>query len=153
MGLKILCAGCSAEEREAAEAAVRRALGTLPGSWMVSLVKVRNQWSVTLDGPDAGRKGLTLVVPEGRLKESIQEALNKPAKGERAPVAAAAGPEKRDRQQCQKCGRPFAVVYPSAPGEGVRTVQVACPHCWHVGHFPVAEEAALNRDYRAEKVE
>jgi len=161
MGMKIMCAGCSTEERDAAESAVRRALASPTGSWTISLVKVQRQWSVTIDGPDA--KGLTLVAPEGRIQEAIRDALGKPggaarpapiAKAGRAPAGAAdGGPEQRDRHPCQKCGREFAVVYSSGPGADARTVPVACPHCWHVGHFPVPEEAALNRDYRAEKVD
>ncbi|MGH7535847.1 MAG: hypothetical protein ACREMG_09690 [Gemmatimonadales bacterium] len=161
MGVKIMCAGCSADEREAAETAVRRAVASLPGSWTISLVKVSRQWSVTIDGP--GAKGLTLVAPEGRIPETIRTALGKPggasgpaptARAGRAPAGAAdGGLERRDRHPCQKCGQEFAVVYASAPGEGTRTVAVACPHCWEIGHFPVSEEAALNRDYRAEKVD
>ena len=153
MGLKILCAGSAAEEKDAAETAVRRALASLPGSWTISLVKVRRQWSVTIDGPDAQRKGLTFVAEEGRIQEAIRDALTKPERASGPARSPRAGPEQRDRHPCAKCGRDFAVVFSSAPGENTRTVAVACPYCWEVGHFPVSEEAALNRDYRAEKVD
>ena len=45
MGLKLLCAGCSKDERETAEALVRKALGrrTEGGAWTVSLVRVSDQ--------------------------------------------------------------------------------------------------------------
>ncbi len=151
MALRIMCAGCSTEERQAAEAAVRKAVASLPGSWTISLVKVSRQWSVTIDGPSA--KGLTFVAPDGRIQEAIRNALGKPGGAPRPAAVVPATPEQRDRYPCQKCGREFAVVYSAGPGEGARTVPVACPHCWHVGHFPVSEEAALNHDYRAEKVD
>jgi hypothetical protein len=75
MALKILCAGCPADEKERAESDVRRALGrrTEAETWMVSLVKMQGRWSVTLDGPQA--RGVTCVAPDGRIAESIVEAL------------------------------------------------------------------------------
>ena len=89
MALKILCAGCPAEEKERAESDVRRALGRRAEAeaWMVSLVKMQGRWSVTLDGP--ATRGLTCVAPEGRITESIVEALGPVAPPPAAPPPAA----------------------------------------------------------------
>jgi hypothetical protein len=43
------------------------------------------------------------------------------------------------------------VVYEASESSAQETVAVACPHCWKNSHVMVAEEAALSRDYRAEK--
>ena len=195
MGLRIMCAGCSKEEREQAELAVKRALHHVPASeaWTVSLVKMRAQWSVTLDAPGAEVRSLTMLAPESRLGESITEALRN-AQGSRAPAPpttsptpgpsptpralapspaprapapsasrpSAAPPTARpsappagatDRLQCEKCGRPFRIVYESHPGEAQQEAPVACPHCWHGNRARVGAEAAESRDYRAEKLD
>jgi hypothetical protein len=73
MPLKIMCAGCSKDEREPAEASVKAALAGAAGSWTVSLVKIGRQWSMTVDGPDIKHK--TQVVPEGGIKQAIQQLL------------------------------------------------------------------------------
>jgi hypothetical protein len=166
MPLKVLLAGCSKEEREQAESQVRQALGRrAEGSpWTVSLVRIAGQWSVTLDGPSEGVRALTLVAPEGRLREAIVQALtgqaptgHAPSSGgapSRAPAArgpAARAGEQRGPSRCNKCGQAFVVVYDAAPDEPEETVAVACPHCWQVNHVLVAEGAAETRDYRAEK--
>ena len=81
-----MCAGCPKNEREPAEAAVKAALGQVAGSWTVSLVKIGRQWSVGVDGPEVKHK--TLVVPEGGIKQAIQELLSgpAPASSQGAPV-------------------------------------------------------------------
>ena len=58
-----------------------------------------------------------------------------------------------ERLQCEKCGRPFRVVYESQPGEAMEVAPVACPHCWHGNRVRVGAEAAESRDYRAEKLD
>ena len=76
MSLKVMCAGCSAEERERAESDVRRALGaraTGSETWIVSVINLQSRWSVTLDGP--GIRALNCAAAPGRLAEAIQEAL------------------------------------------------------------------------------
>jgi len=150
MGLKLLCAGCSKDERAQAEAAVRQALGRKAedGAWTVSLVRITGRWSVTLDGPAFGVRALTLVAPEGRLREAIVEALQKPAA---PPTGQAGGAERRAPGQCEKCRGRFVVIYEARPEEAEESVAVACPHCWHVNHVLVGETAAEARDYRAEK--
>ena len=93
MSVKVLCAGCSKEEREQAEADVRKALADRAASdeWMVSLVKLADRWSVTLDAPAARLRGVTVVAPQGRLADSIREALrNAPPRGAAAAGASAA---------------------------------------------------------------
>ena len=97
MGLKLMCAGCSKDEREAAEADVRKALGrrTEGGAWIVSLVRISDQWSITLDGSSYGVRSMTLVAPEGRLYETIAEALEPRAASADAP--AATGPRSSTR--------------------------------------------------------
>ena len=175
MGLRIMCAGCSKEERDQAELEVKRALRHVPAAeaWTVSLVKMRAQWSVTLDAPAADVRALTVLAPESRLGESIEEALRKtqgsrspapptfrptapptsrpPATPASRPPASSAGTA--ERLQCEKCGRPFKVVYESHPGEMPEEAPVACPHCWHVNRVRVGAEAAESRDYRAEKLD
>jgi hypothetical protein len=176
VALKVLCAGCSKDEREQAELAVRQALGKRAdgGAWTVSLVRIANQWSVTLDGPAQGVPALTLVAPGDGLREAIVTALGKPAESSRgagvnpAPLAsggagkapqtpAAPSPAQSKAAassgpcQCEKCGEAFVVVYDAAPDEAEETVAVACPHCWKINHVLVGETAAETRDYRAEK--
>lgn len=155
MGLKLLCAGCSKDERQHAEATVRQALGQKAetGAWTVSLVKAAGQWSITLDGPSAGTPARTLVAPLDRLRESITDALGAgdAAGGSEAPAVQARTAESRSPCQCDKCRRGFVVVYEGFPDEGEEGVAVACPHCWQVNRVLVAESAAEAIDYRAEK--
>jgi hypothetical protein len=178
MSVKVLCAGCSKEEREQAEADVRKALADRAAAdeWTVSLVKLADRWSVTLDAPAARLRGVTVVAPQGRLTDSIRDALRSatpraaagtPATsaGARAPARPAAGPASPPgaarpspaaatsggRLLCEKCGGGFVVVFDSRPGESLETAPVACPHCWHVNRVLIDAEAAFNRDYRAEK--
>jgi hypothetical protein len=91
MGVKILCAGCSKEERELAEADVKKALAERAAGdeWMVSLVKLADRWSVTLDAPAARLRAVTIMAPQGRLTDSIREALKSglPPPAAAAPVA------------------------------------------------------------------
>ena len=178
-----MCAGCSKEERDQAEVTVKRALRHVPATeaWTVSLVKMRAQWSVTLDAPAADVRALTVLAPESRLGESITEALRNtqsarapastpptsyppvatsrpPVATSRPPVAPAARPPvphggAMERLQCEKCGRPFRVIYESVPGEQSAEAPVACPHCWHGNRVRVGAEAAESRDYRAEKLD
>jgi hypothetical protein len=149
MPLKVLCAGASKDEREHAEAAVRKALKERAenGAWSVSLVKVAGQWSVTIDAPSI--RALTLMAPAGGLGEAITRALEGTAP-QPAP-AQARSDENRNAYQCEKCGERFVVRYEAMPGEGEVSVPVACPHCWQVNHLLVAESAAEAMDYRAEK--
>ena len=195
-----MCAGCSKEERDQAELEVKRALRHVPAAeaWTVSLVKMRAQWSVTLDAPAADVRALNVLAAEGRLGASIEEALRNtvgsgtsatpahsrppvpaasrpavpptsrpaapPASRPAAPPASrptaqpaarspARPPGSAERLQCEKCGRPFRVVYESLPGEPSVEVPVACPHCWHGNRVRVGAEAAESRDYRAEKLD
>ncbi len=211
MPLKVMCAGCPKDEREPAEAAVKAALSQAAGSWTVSLVKIGQQWSVTVDGPEVKHK--TAMVPSGGIRQAIQGMLPAPTpaapppaampraplpptKAAPAPLARAAPAptpapkpapapvrtatpaavartpssapsraptsptrvpypakpgERQDRYDCQYCGGAFVVIYESGLDSAQETVAVACPHCWKNSHVMVAEEAALSRDYRAEK--
>jgi DNA-directed RNA polymerase subunit RPC12/RpoP len=171
MSLKILCAGCSQEEREQAESDVRRALGSRAdgAAWTVSLVKVAGRWSVTLAHPPAAT--ITCVAPQGRLADAIGELLGgggpPVAAAAKSPVSAAAarspaapaargGAPARGRGQathheCESCREPFVVRYEAGPDEAEETVPVACPHCWHRNYVLVAESAAETREYTAEK--
>jgi hypothetical protein len=60
--------------------------------------------------------------------------------------------ERREIHQCAKCKRRFAVVYDSLPNEPRHTVSVACPHCWEVDRVDIGENAALARQYRADRL-
>ncbi len=159
-----MCAGCSKDEREQAEASVRQALGQAADTdaWTVSLVKLGAQWSVRLDALTAPGRARTLVAPEGKLAESIAEALRGaqldcPASPPITPAAslpaAAAAPEPAGGIPCLKCGRAFTVVYDVHAGEPLQEAPVACPYCWHVNRVQIGAEAAQSSDYRAEKLE
>ena len=76
MPLKIMCAGCSKDERDTAESIVKAALGTATGSWMISLVKIGRQWSVTVDGPEVKQK--TLMVPDGSIPQALRDLVPPP---------------------------------------------------------------------------
>jgi hypothetical protein len=175
MSLKVLCAGCSKEERAAVEAEVAAALGTRARNdpWTVSLVKLGDRWSVTLEGPDRATRGTAFMAPATGLRESISDALNKgvPAPGApstprgpaapgtarlpRIPNAAGAGSrvERRERHACSKCRRGYVIVYEAEAGEPEETVPVACPRCWQIDHVAVAQSAGLSSDYRVETVD
>jgi hypothetical protein len=168
MSLKILCAGCSPEERQAVEAEVEAGLGARARSdpWIVSLVKIGDRWSVTLEGPDRS-KGATFMAAGGRLRQSITEALERGAPPLDAPVPqrrpgasrpaapAIAGPrgERRDRHECSKCRKPYVIVYETEAGEPTETVPVACPRCWQIDHVAVAQSAGINSDYHVESAD
>jgi hypothetical protein len=151
--VKVLCAGCPKEEREEAEATVRRTLGAraAAGAWTVSLVRMADKWSVTLDGPAQGVRGLSFVAPRYGLAEAIAGALAKPA----SPAMARA-PEPRaapsSSHQCESCRQPFVVIDDWATGSDRRPARAACPHCWHLNQVLVSERAAETGDYRTEKV-
>lgn len=167
MGLKILCAGGSKDEKDAVESAVRAGIGARPPgeSWTVSLVKVGRQWSVTLDGPERTSPRATFMAAEGRLREAITDSMARrgsPPRPAAAPPTVAApafgGPlrspapgEHRNRYTCAKCGKGFMVTYEVEAGEGEETVPAACPHCWQIENVKVGVSAAVNNDYRVEK--
>jgi hypothetical protein len=172
MSLKILCAGCSPQEREAVEAEVAAGLGARARDepWTVSLVKIGNRWSVTLEGPDRATRGAAFMAPEGRIRESIAEAMRtgpprppapaspaspgagRPARPASPPVTMTAG-ERRDRHACSKCRKSYVIVYEAEAGEPTETVPVACPRCWQIDHVAVAQSAGLSRDYRVELID
>jgi uncharacterized Zn-finger protein len=176
MALKILCAGCSKDEREEAEAIVKRALAEASArvAWTVSLVKLGEQWSVTADAPEAQVRARTAVVPGSGLAAALTQMAAKPtqpAPATAAPVAASAmeppptpmagmpsvalpkPAEKPGAIACGKCSRRFVVVYESIPGEPLQEAPVACPYCWSLNRVQVGAEAAAASDYRADKVD
>ena len=171
MPLKILCAGITKLEREILEAEVAAALGprALSDPWTVSLVKIGDRFSVTLEGPERALRGKTFMTPQDRLRESIVEAVaggapGEPPKASRPPAAApapsrstgavAAAPgQRRERHGCSKCGKSYILIYEAEAGEPMETVPVACPRCWQIDHVAVAQTAGLNSDYRVEPVD
>jgi hypothetical protein len=89
MPLRVLAAGGSKEEKDRVEAAVRGVFASRSSeTWFVSLVKVREQWSVTLDGP--GLRAVTLLTAESRIGDEIGAALGGRSPG--GPVEAASPP-------------------------------------------------------------
>ncbi|HET7294342.1 MAG TPA: hypothetical protein VFM88_18100 [Vicinamibacteria bacterium] len=155
MGLTILCAGCSSDERTLAESEIRQALEKRARAdpWTVSAVKGREYWSVTLDGP--GLSAVTLKAPTGRLAEVIEAALAGPSQaaslGSNA-FASATAHTKTARHDCAHCRRSFAVTYDESPNEPEVDAPVACPHCWKINQVTIAESAAVTLDYRTEIV-
>lgn len=175
MSLKVLCAGCSQEERERAESDVRSALGVhlQDEAWTVSLVKVSDRWSVTVSSPK--RTTVTSVASEGGVGQAVRDAVSgggppaapaskaaahaAPSRGS-VPAARPAAPPapahvsagtQRVRHQCGSCREAFVVTYEAGADEGEETVGVACPHCWHKNYVLIAESAAESRDFTAEK--
>jgi DNA-directed RNA polymerase subunit RPC12/RpoP len=163
MSLKILCAGGSKEEKEAVETAVRAGIGARPPgeTWTVSLVKVGRQWSVTLDGPEKSSPRSTFIAGEGRVRDAISQSLAQRGASASARVAvptagatAVSAPvgQRRNAYTCQKCGKGFVVSYEVEEGEGEETVPAACPYCWSIENVKVGSTAAVNNDYRVDKV-
>lgn len=165
MSLKILCAGCSSEERAALEAGVRAGLGerTRRDPWTVSLVKFGTGWSVTLDGPTVNGHRTSFMVPgpagPGAVADAVRSAADPhaPAPAVSAPghgrSAASATPEgRREAHTCGVCGQQYVLSYEAEPGEPLEDAPVACPHCWKIGRVQVPRSASLGRDYRADKV-
>jgi hypothetical protein len=153
MSLKIMIAGCAKDEKDAVGSSVRKAFADRPADepWSVSLVKVANQWSVEINGPEARYKGLSMVAPLGDLTGALRAAIVGAANHTAVHNGGSpAGDEKKDRYDCEGCSAPFEVIYNSAPGERQEVCPVACPQCWHVNHVPIAEGAGATGDYRAQ---
>ena len=156
MSLKIMIAGCAKEQKHEVGSSVKKAFADRPADepWSVSVVKIANQWSVEINGPEARYKGLSLVAPLGDLTGSLRKAISGAANRVAAPAAAPNGRgregEKKDRYNCEGCSAPFEVIYNTAPGERQEVYPVACPQCWHVNHVPIAEGAGATGDYRAQ---
>ena len=161
--LKLLVAGVDSDTRSLVESAVRHALGgrAVSESWTVSLVRIGDKWSVTLDGPEPRFRNLSFTATQERLSTAIREAIGAPAAsigsgagpgGGIAPASmAGAGSEARVQHVCERCQQPFAVVYEPRAGETKVLAAVACPHCWEINHLEIGDWAAAGKDYRAEK--
>ena len=163
MSLKILCAGCSSEERAAVEAGVRAGLGerTRRDPWTVSLVKFGTGWSVTVDGPAIKGRRTSFMVPGSAGPQAVADAVRSaadpgapvapatPSAGCAAPVDAEG---RRDPHKCDLCGGQYVLVYDAEPNEPLEDAPVACPHCWQIGKVQVARSASIGRDYRADKL-
>jgi hypothetical protein len=163
-GIKFLVAGVSKDERAALEARVRQALGShvAAGAWTVSLVRLGEKWSVTLDGPGERSKSRSFTTDDFRLQDAIRDAVSgsseqgrqggavgKVAPGPKAAPAVAG--EVRDQHVCPQCQQAVVVIYEARAGEPKVPARVACPHCWHVSQVEVGAWAAEGGDYRAEK--
>jgi hypothetical protein len=156
VALTVLCAGCSASEREQVEGQVRTVLGSrvAEGAWRVSMVKMGDRWSITLDRP--GHSTQSFVADSGRLRDSFAEALGDRSRAPHsAPPARADVPARvtRDRHRCASCGRSFDLIYETVPDEAQEIVSVACPYCWATSAVLVGEAAAFTQAFIAEKVE
>lgn len=77
MPLKILCAGCSKDEKADLESEVRKVFSTRPAaeSWSISLVKLGGRFSVSVDGPDQRLTSHSLSADRGDLRSSLKEML------------------------------------------------------------------------------
>jgi hypothetical protein len=162
VSLKVFIAGCLPQDRGQIEGVVKKALGdrSESGLWNVSLVKMGDSWSISVDGPEPQFKSLSLTAAADRLQETITGVLNnhKPdgnptslSKVETAQERETAG-DSRDRYECPECKRPFMVVYPAQPKDRETKAPVACPHCWQVTQVTVTESAAITEEYRAEVI-
>lgn len=158
--LRVLVAGADRDTRSFVEKSVRDVLGPQPGDrpCTVSLVKLGETWSVTIDGPGDHRRTLSLE-DETLLAFAVRDAIRL-RQGEasgagRAPASVkpeqAPPLEVRDRYLCPHCQQPLEVVYESHADEPKEQAPVACPHCWKVGFVSIGTWAAVGRDYRCEK--
>jgi hypothetical protein len=168
MALTVLVAGIGKDERARVEGAVKAALGWrgLNEPWTVSLVKVGEQWSVTLNGPGERFRNLSFGATERELSGKITAAIGGAEPGATpaaAPSAGTADAPRRsapsptrggagdDRYTCLDCGGAFVVLYERQPTDAKVMAAVACPHCWKLNHVEIGSWAAEGRDYRAEK--
>ncbi len=167
MPLKILCAGCSKDERAVIESGVSAGLAERTGqeAWTVSVVNFGSGWSVTLDGPFERTRGLSFMLAGPSSPEALAEAVRsaaepanraKPSPAPAAPTTAtsmaALCESGRGPHKCIVCGRQYIVIYDADPGEPLEAAPVACPHCWQIGTVQVARSVSEGQDYRAEKV-
>lgn len=176
MSQNIMIAGCSKDERDRIEASVRAAFTGRPDTepWNVSLVRLGNQWSIDINGPDP-HKGISVVADGDDLTGSLERAIGAPpavpqpsapvpstpvtsapspdslsvTAGEKGAPPASAGPRK-DRHECEECAASFEVLFDKLAGESEELCPVACPACWHVNRVPIAEAAGATGDYRAQ---
>ncbi len=159
--LKLLMAGVDSDTRSLVESAVRHALGSrvVSESWTVSLVRIGDKWSVTLDGPEPRFRNLSFTAAQERLSTAIREAIGGPtgtagaAAGPSStlPPSPASGGEARSLHVCERCQQRFSVSYESRPGEALVMAAVACPHCWEINHLEIGAWAAAGKDFTAEK--
>src|SRR3990172_9789280 len=112
MSLKIMIAGGEKKQKDEAGPSAKRDLADRQKDepWSVSVVKIANQWSVEINGPEARYKGLSLVAPLGDLTGSLRKAISGAANRVAAPAAAPNGRgregEKKDRYKCEGCSAP-----------------------------------------------
>lgn len=158
--LRVLVAGADKDTRSFVEKSVRDALVTTPpdGACTISLVKLGESWSVTVDGPGERRRTLS-IEDETLLAFAVRDAIRLPAASgdEDRRHATKAKPEDapplevRDHFTCPSCRQGLEVVYEAHADEPKEQAPVACPHCWKVGFVRIGAWAAVGRDYRCEK--
>ena len=155
MGLNIMIAGCSKDDRARVEASVRAAMRGVSetATWNVSLVNVANQWSIDIDGPEPRFKGLSLSATGDDLTGSVARALADAASGSGPAMGTSTPGARQQRHSCEECGAEFEVAYDAAEGEAEELCPVACPTCWHVNKVPVAKAAGATGDYQARAVD
>lgn len=158
--LKLLVAGVDSDTRALVESAVRHALGSRAVSepWTVSLVRIGDKWSVSLDGPEPRFRNLSFMAAQDRLSSAIREAIGPPPATTGAagpsgtlPPSPLSGGEARVQHVCERCQQRFSVVFETHPGEAAVMAAVACPHCWEINHLEIGAWAAAGKDFRAEK--
>jgi hypothetical protein len=155
--VRVLVAGADRDTRSFVEKSVRDTLGSqpTPGPCTISLVKLGETWSITIDGPGERRRSLS-VDDETLLAFAVRDAIRL-KQGDAGDAPASIKPEQapplevRDRYLCPHCHQPLEVVYESHADEPKEQAPVACPHCWKVGYVNIGTWAAVGRDYRCEK--
>jgi hypothetical protein len=158
--LRVLVAGADKDTRSFVEKSVRDALAPSPpdGTCTVSLVKLGESWSVTVDGPGDRRRTLS-IDDETLLAFAVRDAIRLPLAGDGEPSRQdarlkpedAPPREVRDHFTCPSCRQGLDVVYEAHADEPKEQAPVACPHCWKVGFVRIGAWAAVGRDYRCEK--
>jgi hypothetical protein len=118
LGLQILIAGCTRDERFRVESTVRRAVGQRAdqGAWSISLVRLGGDWQVTIDGPEPPLRGVSLTIPEIRLQNAIAEAIAKLPGAAPSPSPGPPGPAAPSQSSAAPGGSFSAPVggFPSA---------------------------------------
>ena len=160
--LKVLVAGVDRDARAPVEMAVRQAFAgrDLQAPWSVSLVRLGQNWSVTLSGPGERFRHVSFVAEQHRLEDAIREVIvgdvprraGTPAPAPSAPAGSGARAKIQERHVCGKCKKELRVSYEGEAGEPKESAPVACPHCWAVIQVEIGTWAVVGGDYSADKL-
>jgi len=129
VALKLLLAGCNKADRERLEPMIEGLFSRRPAaeSWMVSLVRIGERWSVSLDGPDARLRGVTFMSDDEGLRDRLQDTLRRGGfASEAAPPPSPPAPAARPAAAVSPAPVPAAAARaPTAPSPAPPRVPAA----------------------------